>query len=206
MSDIPSLLGSFSSLNKITPEQVFKKLPKGIDLVQLENYLANKVLYPQTVATSKKSAILDLTILKVLLLLESGHFYDLKNHKIYLLEEWFQLVSDIAWLFSIVIEAFDPQGVFTVVEKSAVGLKIIGSLIRPKILQEKGSLKIELSRNLQKKTSFEIKIGQIQSIPAALNRLDLKFIATGKAQLLGKDETELEVAGGPLGIIVDARK
>ena len=55
-----------AALAIIDPNQISRRLPKGYTLDYVENYLANKILYPKTLPLTKKTFTLEAAILQEL--------------------------------------------------------------------------------------------------------------------------------------------
>ena len=64
MPKLPGLFDSFDNLDQISPEAVATWLKPVPEFSHIENYLANKILYPQTVPLTEHDMQLDLSILR----------------------------------------------------------------------------------------------------------------------------------------------
>jgi len=64
MPRLPGLFDSFDNLDQISPEAIAAWLKPAPELALLENYLANKIFYPQALPVTERDMRIDLSILR----------------------------------------------------------------------------------------------------------------------------------------------
>lgn len=201
------MFDSFDDLDKVRPEVVAKWLENPPGLEQLENYLANRILYPQTLAVSSSDLQIDLAILREVLKLNFNAFFNLSLRKILIPERCFKFVGDLTkltWAFvdAIPIERLKKdffEDLWTIVLVDETD-KIIGSLLLPKFDSSSGRIEINVLG-----VSHKIKSGSLVVIPCGKDRCIVSYTVYG-GKILGKADNALQIHGGSLGIMIDARK
>jgi hypothetical protein len=201
---MPRLKGLFDSFLKIDNLQVpdIKNWLnfRGDDRL-LENQLGNRLLYPQITPVSQQELMLDLAVLREALKTQPEDYYNQNFKRLYIPDDFLKHIPDLHKLVWAFIDAFDPWGVTTIFLKSEdPGNKTLGTLIRPEILSDSGWIDLWVYGK-----KYEVTIGTISVIPAGANKIDVKF-ESAAARIMGKEQTLMEVVGGPLGLIVDTRK
>src|SRR3990167_9440024 len=112
MPKLTGLFSSFDDLDQISPEAIASWLKPAPELTSLENYLANKILYPQAVPLTKHDMQIDLAILREALrmngpkpgeqksnaLLGGNPFLNITLRKILIPERFLDFVPDLASL------------------------------------------------------------------------------------------------------------
>lgn len=161
------------------------------------NYLANRLLYPYAVPEEKKELALDLEILKAVLKKSSIRYHDSSHKRIFVEQDWLDRYPDIHALGDILIRELKPKDIATLMTKKPV--KPIGTVLVPKIHDPKKNILITIGEERR-----SIKAGQIVFVPTFNRTATVRFSSEG-ATLLGKKEMALEVAGGPFGLMIDAR-
>lgn len=199
---MPKFSGLFScffeiddiEIDKIASSIGFKGDPK-----LLENKLGNQILYPQTIPVSKDDLIFNLGLLQEALRFSGQKLYNQNLKRLYIPEKLLEVFTDRKNLVLVFINVFMPFGLITVSCKSALGVKNLGTLIRPTIL---GSGNITL---WVKEKKYQIKAGILTIIPSESDRVDIKF-ESSEATLEDENTLMAEVAGGQLGLVIDARR
>lgn len=188
MPKVTGLFDNFENLDEISAEAL------GID----ENYLANRILYPQTVPTTAKELELDLLILKEALK-RTPIYFKPEQKKIFIPEAFLNIVPDIKQLALLFIDAYLPKGMITFVITKSGRDVAIGTLITVYCKDQKEFLHFEVEGQ-----NFRVKPGMLTILPCAKEHCHVNFKAT-EAKILGKNEVLFEVLGGELGLIVDGR-
>ncbi len=217
---LPGLFDIFDNLDQIEPEAVSSWLKPVPDLNYLENYLANKVLYPEAIPLTAFDMKIDLAILREAIkingpkatpqknnaLLGENPFLNVTLRKLLIPAKFLNFVPDLGTLAVCFIDALLPdrkksdffQDLWTIVLTDG-GEEVVGSVLLPQFEAGSGSMRL----NLQNK-AYEIRPRNLTIIPCPSDRCEIAYkLQSGK--LLGKNESAIEVYGGKLGLIVDVR-
>lgn len=221
MPKLTGLFDSFDNLDAISPEMIASWLKPVPPLAQLENYLANRILYPQTLPQTPSDIQIDLAILREALkrngpdaslskpnaLLGGNPFLNITLRKLLIPQEFLNFVPDLAVLTFAFIDALllgrknDDwfEDVWTVVLTGETE-EVAGSLIIPRFEGSRGVLNFNLLGK-----NYQIRPGSLTIIPCLNDRCRLVYkIQNGK--VLGRAENAVEVYGGRLGLMFDGRR
>lgn len=221
MPKLPALFDSFDNLDQIDINSLISWLKPVPHIIQLENYLANRILYPQALPLTKYDMAIDLAILREALrinvpksvqkdeggvLLGDNPFININLRKILIPERFLNFAPNLTVLTYIFVDAFLTyrkkadffEDLWTVVLTDDAD-EIVGSLILPQFSSKDGEIEISI---LGKK--YKIPQGGFLIIPCLKDRCEVSYkLKNGK--VLGKEENALELYGGKLGIIIDGR-
>ncbi|MBI2597237.1 hypothetical protein HYW41_03710 [Candidatus Daviesbacteria bacterium] len=221
---LPGLFDSFDNLDAISIDSLIlwlKEAGVSIPPFQLENYLANKILYPQTLPLTDIDMKIDLAILRQALtingpksskntanpLLGDNPFLNITLRKIIIPERFLYFVPDLVsltWAFVDGLLLVDRQkedwyeDLWTVILADDID-QIIGSVILPQFSGKSDSMDLFLQDR-----NFKIRAGNLTVVPCDKERCQIRYkLLNGK--ILGKNESSLEVYGGKLGLMIDGR-
>lgn len=197
MPKVSGIFDRFDHLDQIPISDIADWLNPRPDIKFLDNYIANRIIYPQITAISQAELDIDLAILREALK-RNPIFFKKAQKKILIPEEFLSRLPDLnklAWAF---IDAYTPdeQMVFTMVGKG--GDEVLGTYLRAEFPQESGYIELEIQDQ-----SFRIKPG-LTFIPCQ-NHCHINF-KSSNGKILGKSELTIEVFGGRLGLAIDGRK
>lgn len=211
------LFDVFDNLDSISAEAIALWLKPVPEFSRIENYLANKILYPQTLPQTEYEMQIDLGILREALrmnapeggnaLLGNNPFINVTLRKILIPQKFLEFVPNVSVLAMVFIDAFltsTPKKDFfadlwTIVLTDDAD-EVVGSLILPEFDQSSGRMNLSVSGK-----DYLIRPGSFNIIPCSKERCEIIYkIKNGK--MLGKSENAVEVAGGSLGLLVDGRK
>lgn len=201
------LFDSFDNLDTISLEAIASWLKPVPDLTQLENYLANRILYPQTLPISEREMQIDLAILREALKINKDPFLDNTLRRMLIPAKFLNYVPDPANLTLIFIDALllsrdrkdSLKDIWTVALTSDVA-EVIGSAIMPQFNNGSGGV---MSLSLFNK-KYDIKQGNLMVIPCPKDRCEISY-KLQNGHLLGKQDNAVEVYGGRLGLLIDGR-
>lgn len=200
MPKIVGLFSHFPKLNTVTAGSVAAWLGGKADAKLLENRLGNRILFSSSVPYSADDLAFDLAILREAVKTQPQDFINPNLRLIYIPEEFGEFFPDLRTMVAAFIDVLKPSGVTSVVLKSkTLGLKNLGSVIKPEVTSKSGVILIRI-----RDYKYEVKVGSLTAIPAESGKVDIHFQSRA-AKLLGKDDATLEIAGGKLGLLVDAR-
>ena len=219
MFKLNGLFDSFDNLDQIDINSLIPWLKPVPQAVSLENYLANRILYPQSVPISEPDMKIDLAILREALringpkaqdtssgLLGDNPFLNLTLRKILIPEGFLRfspnLVS-LTWAFVdgllLTRRKSDMfQDLWTIVLVDDTD-EIAGSVILPQFNSKNSVMDLSVSGK-----SYKIPSGSLMVVPCGKDRCEIAYkVVNGK--VMGKAESALELYGGKLGIMVDGR-
>lgn len=200
MPKLKSLSEYFPGLENISVENVLSQLGGKLSPKLLQNQICNRIIYSQTVPVTPLELSIDLAILKEAVKMHSREYYNRNSRNIIIPDEFLGRFPDIATLVWVFVDIFVSPGVSPIFLKTEkLGVKSLGTLIRPKIIEGSGAAVLVI-----KDQSYEVKIGTAKIITAPGSHVDIKF-SSKSATLLDKNEVTTEVLGGDFGIAVDMR-
>lgn len=219
MSKPKGIFDSFENLDKIQPQAIANWLNPAPPALYLENYLANKLLYPQSLPLSNQDLKIELAILKEALKINSPQsgrktnpflgdspFLNLNLKKILIPSHFLNFVPDLTAIVLCFIDGLllerkkekEFQDIWTVLVTGDLD-EVVGSVILPKFESQTGNLKLDLLGK-----SYIVKAGDLSVIPCDRQKCQILFKST-QGKILGKNDLLIEVYGGRLGICVDGR-
>lgn len=200
MPTVKGLFDYFLKFEGVEVEDLQKWLKVKEDRTILENRLGNRILYPQTIPSNQKDLLLDFAIIRKIIEQNQTKFYNKNLKRIDIPEVFCEHFPNLQNLAGAFISAIAPCGITTFfIESNQFGRKQIGTYIRPENLQA-GCLIIIGVKNQQ----YQIQAGILIVIPVPESRIDITFTSS-VAKLMGKKILSVQVVGGQLGLIVDAR-
>ena len=220
MPRLTGLFDSFDNLDQISVEAIASWLKPIPQLNQLEDYLANKILYPQALPLTEPDMQIDLSILREALkmngpkpgfqknntLLGDNPFLNTTLRKILIPVKFLNFVPDLMSLALVFIDALLLnrekkdyfQDLWTIVLTDNID-EIVGSILLPQFDGSDGVMNLELQSK-----NYEIRQGNLMLVPCPKDRCEIAY-KLQKGKLLGKKENAFEVYGGKLGLVIDGR-
>ena len=205
MPKVTGVFDAIDNLDEILAEDVAKWIKNPPQHTFLENYIANRILYPQAVAVSLSDLELDLSILREALKRDKSYF-SLETRKIVIpdiLVSWIPNLAKLIWVF---IDAYlldlgktRPE-IWTVVLRGDDIDEILGTIIAPHF-KDKGVIEIKLEDS---KKSVIVKQGGLMVFPCAKSHCKLQFKLTS-GEMLTQKVGSVEVFGGKLGLVIEGR-
>lgn len=185
MPKLTGVFASFSNLANISAEEVEKYLSSKSELHTLENFIANRVLYPQSIPMNKIELDMDLAILKALVSLEPEKVYSFVKQTLTIPEEWVARFPSLEELVVSLMEVVPLGKVTRVMLKTRLGSTQLGSVIHLSGIE--GTVKVRLG-------SKEVKLkGHTVTLLKLLQR-EVEVSLNG---------VSLPAFGGKLGVIVN---
>lgn len=219
MPKFAGLFDQFDNLDQTNIENVASWLKRPPQLITLENYIANKILYPQTLPLTSDDMKIDLAILREVLKLTLVHtqngnallgenpFFNPVLRKILIPRKFLNYVPDLArltWTFVDILPLAEKrkdffEDLWTIVLTNDSD-EVIGSLLIPQFGSPSSQMEIKIADN-----PFKVKAGSLVVIPCSKERCGISY-KFSQGKILGKTENSVEVFGGRLGIMIDGRK
>lgn len=220
MPKFNGLFDSFDNLDQIPLEDIASWLAPPPNLIQLENYLANKILYPQTLSLTEYEMKIDLRILREALkingpkqidkktnsFLGDNPFLNITLRKIIIPKKFLSFVPSLVsltWAFvdGLLLDRKKEdffQDLWTVVLVGDIN-EIVGSVLLPQFEDESGRMDLNILNK-----NYQIRQGSLMVIPCPKDRCELSY-KFSKGMILGRKESAVEVYGGNLGLMIDGR-
>lgn len=218
MPQFIGLFDSFDNLDQIKVEDIAAWLKTPLQQHQLENYLANRILYPQTLPMNAFDMEIDLAILREALkltlnqtkqnnFLADSPFLSMTLRKILIPSRFLNAIGDLKKLTWAFVDALPIdlkrkdwfEDLWSIVLTNDID-ETAGTLILPEFAGSSGEIEVNIMGH-----SYKVKVGSLLIIPCLKDKCEASYkLKQGK--LLGKSENSLQVSGGRLGIMIDARK
>ena len=197
MPKVSGVFEIFENLESIPYEDIARWITPAPSQTVLENYLANKLIYPQTVPVTQADQNMDLAILREALR-RNLIFFKTNQKKIFIPADFLQITPDIKKMVSIFIDAYKPSGLITFVLTTRIKDKVLGSLITVNC-----KIGDTLYFDLEGK-NFKVKPGNLIILPCPKDHCHVSF-KSSNSTIFGKNELLFEIPGGDIGLIVDGR-
>lgn len=203
------LFDSFDNLDAIAVDSLIPWLKNPPTPVQLENYLANKILYPLTIPLTNYEMKIDLAILREALringpslgqrgepLLGNNSFLNITLRKIIIPKRFLHFVPNLVsltWAFVDGLLLHNrrekwSKDLWTVVVTEDVE-EIVGSVLLPQFANLGDSMKLSLLGR-----DYQIKAGSLSLVGCPKSKCEIAY-----------GENTVEVCGGELGLMIDGR-
>lgn len=220
MPTISGVFDCFDNLDQISAESIVIWLKPQPNPVTVENYLANRILYPNSLPMTTEDMRVDLAILREALRINSPNstvnssamlgnspFLNIALRKLLIpvrFLHFFQDIKVLTWAFIDALllnrERKDfYQDVWTIYLTGETD-EIIGSVILPQFTASSSVLNLSV---FDKK--YKVLPGSLTVIPCPKERCQIAY-EFHKGSILGKSENSLQVYGGRLGLMIDGRK
>lgn len=210
MPKFKGLFDSFYNLNEISVDSLMSWLKNPPATVQLEDYLANKILYPTTIPLTDFDMKIDLAILREALRINSPKpddpFLNITLRKIVIPEKFLQYVPDLVsltWAFvdGLLLNRRKKdwfEDVWTVVVADDID-EIVGSVLLPQFGDSNDNMILTLLGQ-----DYKIKAGSLTLVSCPTSKCQIAY-KLNNGKILGKNISAVEVYGGKLGLMIDGR-
>lgn len=192
MSRLSGIFEQFRHLDQISISDINQWLNPKIDLIILENFIGNRIIYPQTLPITKKELEIDLAILREAIKRQPEILYQ-QNEKKFIIPESFQLrFASLESLIKALVEVLNPPDVTQIFLKKEKDTNyLVGSVLKKVPISTE--LIVSVSVNNQ---TLGLRNGMVSVLPFK------------DQHLLVKVENQIEdlAAGGDLGLVIDLRR
>lgn len=194
MPKLTGIFEKFKALDTISVSEIVSSLNIKGDPHSVENFIGNRVLYPQTVAISASDLELDHKILFEALKKQPEIVFDKEGQNVILTEEYSSRFPPFIKLVTTIIDAINPEG-------------LVGLYLRNQQMNKLGTI---ISSKLAKSALMEANTKN----PTIQINGELKNLTKGAINLLPyKDKnlklkiggSEVAIPGGEMGIFLDLR-
>ncbi len=195
MPKLTGIFSNFKSLNSINPEDISKWLNFKVEPHTLENFIAQRIIYPQTIPQALDEMEIDLGILREVIKANSDLFYNPSKGSLIVPLEFESRFPDLKKLIWAFCDSLSFGEVTKVYSRTISGNKLIGSVLTISDLETRdNNLVIAFPGGAKKE--YKIPTGSLTTLP-----LEQK-----SATLTLNSKEVLEVFGGRLGMLLDLRK
>ena len=219
MAQLPGLFDSFDNLDSIEASSLIPWLKNPPSEDKLENYLANKILYPQALPLTDADMKIDLAILREALrlngpstinkagpLLGENPFLNITLRKIIIPEKFLFFIPNLVSLTWAFVDGLllgrqktdFYSDLWTVVIADGRD-ETVGSIMLPQFAGEDDTMNLSLLGK-----EVRIKAGSLTIVACPKDRCEIAY-KFDRGKILGKREAALEVYGGRLGLMIDGR-
>lgn len=193
MSKLLGVFDLFDDLDKISIQDILGLLRTKVDIHNLENYLGNRILFPQTVATSKLEMEIDFAILTLSLKKHPEKVFKQAINQIYIPHLLIPRYPPLPKLVAVFIDSLNLEGVTQIWVQEKNSAELVGSVIPNKLLSQISKKDIE---NLMIKDQLKkLTLNQLNLIPIQDKQIKIKF----------SGGHEFDCFGGNLGVLCDLR-
>lgn len=206
MPKVTGVFDAIDNLDLISAEDIAKWIKNPPQSVILENYIANRILYPQAIAVSTEDLELDLSLLREALKKDKSYF-SLESRKVIIPDILISRIPNLAKLVWVFIDAYlldlnektRPE-IWTVIMRHDDIDETLGTIIAPHF-KGRGAIEIKLEGSKQ---SIVAKQGGLMVIPCLKSHCKLEF-KLSSGEILAQKMGSVEVFGGKLGIVIEGR-
>ncbi len=203
MSKLTGIFEYFPDVDQIPVESIQRWLKSPLPPISLQNAIANRLLYPQTLPVSKEDLELDLAILREAI--RGNIHYFIANKQLIIPSQFLGRIPDLSQVVMAFIDAykysnFPKQHIIPIVLKDDVNQDVIGSCVFIQFKNNKGVAQV----GLDQEKMLDVKVGSLIVMPCSKNRCTLKFDIK-EGSLLTLTTGALDVSGGLVGVFIDGR-
>lgn len=197
MPKVTGVFDYFKNVDQIPAEDIARWISPLPNIIILQNFIANRLSYPQAIPIDQEGLDIDLAILREVLRRDKK-YVNATSKKILIPKHFEIRFVDLAKLVWAFVDAYLLVGIWTVVLKGDYD-ETVGSIIVPRL-------------NPNGQGDFVINNKQVSLLKGGLlvvpcNRLKcvISFNLNG-GELLEKKQNKLEIFGGRLGVLIDGRR
>lgn len=215
---LSGLFDSFDNLDAISADSLIPYLKNAPTSVQLENYLANRILYPTTLPLTDLDMKIDLAILREALringpkqsqvgnsLLGDNPFLNITLSKIIIPVRFLYYVGNLVsltWAFvdGLLLNRRKQEfGDLWTVDLAGDFDEIVGSILLPQFAGLGDRMIISLQGR-----DYTIQAGSLTYVACPKQKCQISY-KFDKGKILGKKSNTVEVYGGRMGLMIDGR-
>jgi hypothetical protein len=184
----------FPEMDSIDFEEIAQQSVQKLNHHTIENHLANRLLYPQSVAMSKEELDLDFLILAAALKKHPEVFFNSKQNRIVIPTVAVGQLSPLTRLISVVLNSLYSENVIEIWLKDDAKQQLLGS-----------SLPQQMFKKLNLLGDITVRIQQEEKtlIP---NQLNLIPVRDKQVKIQINQSVTVDAVGGSLGIFIDLRQ
>jgi hypothetical protein len=194
MPQLDGVFNLFPDLDTISANEIMGLSSQQYDHHFVENHLANRLLYPQTVAQTKAELDLDFVILSLAIQKHPEVFFNPTQNRVIIPQIASQHFPPLTRLIAVILLTISSEKVSDIWLKDANNQKLLGSFISQKMIH---------NLNITGEIKLSIENEEKTLIP---NQLNLIPVPEKPVKLLLNQTESLSAVGGSLGLFVDLRE
>lgn len=203
MSKLAGIFEYFSDIDQIAVEDIQRWLKSPLSSINLQNAVANRLLYTQTLPVSKEDLDLDLAILREAI--RRNIHYFISSKQLVIPSQFLGRIPELPQVVLAFIDAYKyssipKQRIISIVLKDEAKQDAVGSCVFIQFQNNKGIAQVGLDQEKIR----DVKAGSLVIMPCNKNRCTLKFDIK-EGSLLTLKTGALDVNGGILGVFIDGR-
>lgn len=191
MPKLSGVFEIFKNLEKIPPENLNNWLKIKQEAYLLQNFIGNRILYPQVIPLTTIEMALDLSLLIEAVRFDKSPFIDEAKKKIFIPKQLYGRFPNLSQLVTAFIQALDVVGIWVLYLKSPEEELVLGTVIAPSVLTSDGPMKVVINGK-----EYQADLGEISVYPNRDHHL----------RVIVDSLDEVLVTGGDVGLLVDLRK
>lgn len=191
MSRLGGIFDEFANLGEISAEEIKHFLKFPIELHVLENFVGNRIIYPQSIPMNEYEMEIDLAILKAVVRRDPKFFYNEAKSCLSFKKELVVRFPSIQKLLVDLSEVLPFKEVTKIFEKDWAQSRQVGTLICPANLPDQEGVEAEIDGK-----RFQLSANSFTQIPFNLPETNLKI----------NSRVIKGVSGGDWGIFVNLIK
>lgn len=211
MSATRGLFEPFENLENLSIDEITEWLNPIPQIINLENHLANRILYPQTLPVTKEELQIDLAILRAVLRKlsktgKAGQYLDSKSHELIIPSKLINSIpnlNQLMWAFvdgllSGIDKTKGADNLWLVVLSGELN-EVMGTLLIPSFEGTEDLMQLGIQGKI-----YKVKPGNLTVIPCNSDNCRVIY-KISKGNLMGTKESAVDLRGGKLGIMIDGR-
>lgn len=190
---MPKLTGIFEQylkLDKIEAENIISRLPFPLESHYIENFIGNKILYPQSIPMNYQEMEIEFVLLEELIRQNSHLFYNHNKNKLVIPEEFGNRFYPLERVILTFLKAIALGELTKLVMKDRAGEKALGSIITVP-----GPKDREVESFFLDNKEYQVQKGQPKIVECSKRSCELK-LNSGKS---------FQVYGGEIGLVLDVK-
>lgn len=194
MPQLSGIFSLFTDLDTITASEVIEMGQQQYEHHMVENHLANRILYPQSVAATRQELDLDFLLLTQAIRRHPEVFFDAKQNRIIIPQIAADQLPPLTRLISVILHNIPYQNITDIWLKTATDQSLLGSCIPASLISS-----MNISGEIKMTVQGDIKTlipNQLNLIPVKDRHIKIQF----------NQEHTLTAVGGSLGLFVDLRE
>lgn len=190
MPKLTGIFSNFKDLDKIPIADISRWLKSQDKVRTLEDFVANRMLYPQTVPITSSDMEVDFAIFREAITRQPNLVYSESQNTIFITHELVIRFPPLDKLLNVIVKSVSIRGVAKIVLKEQKNTNVLGSIVSLPLPQGDQVTVVVGGK------SMNLKVGIVDIIHITKPKIDLKI-----------GENPLVMAyGGKVGVIIDLRR
>jgi hypothetical protein len=188
MPKLSGIFEQFRYIDQIPSSDILKWIQNKVETHNLENFIANRIIYPQTVPTTKLELEIDMAIFREAVKRQTDVFYSLSKKRILIPEQFETRFANTENLVKCLVQALSLDGVTQIYFKREISNDLIGSVVSLSVLPQVPVINVSINNQV-----LGVKNWHVNILPFRDKHLIVKI----------EGFPEYVASGGSLGLILD---